>query len=579
MIAFETERLRGDVLLRDGGSHVTYHEYAAFAEPRPPQLDLAAGETTDTPTSSRPEQVRRSIVSEDHRGDELAALALRKGFGLDRQGKFKPLGDVADSGLQGRVRHILCRRRDGYRPDGTESQGLQLTDTDYDAINPHPATMQYVRRVTTEAVFWDRRRENLSIILCFSSDPRPPYDFLSLTYSIPQRTATMLIRQSYDGFIHHPGQLDEYSQRMQACEAVWAHPLVTPVIMLQAQFALSEEAVTGNGRQITVLEQDVEHMAGFESFETRGPKRMLSNFSGVSGRSFVHPKRPTELMKSAHDAFKESVRLLDTIRWMERAVSVLLQAGDALEDVLAENMKKKSAKDTGSASSSSTDQTAEDPISAHWYEIRQYLESLRQLCKSLETDRHMLEIRCKAQIDIIYAKMQQEDNILTARMAVTSTRDSSSLKALAIITALFLPGEFVASMMGMSMFEIWNDGEYEDVHLPPPPPKLWIYWVIAIPLTLAIFFLWRLWWVAQDRFFRTHLSKELSEERFWTEDRRPRKLEHGFVRDFFTLSARRDERSEALPATEGLPFSMTPAATKQLTKSTGFSPLGPGSSL
>jgi len=177
----------------------------------------------------------------------------------------------------------------------------------------------------------------------------------------------------------------------------------------------------------------------------------------------------------------------------------------------------------------------------------------------------MLEIRCKAQIDIIYAKMQQEDNILTARMAVTSTRDSSSLKALAIITALFLPGEFVASMMGMAIFDIWNDNEYENVHLPPPPPKLWIYWAIAVPLTLAILFAWRLWWVAQDRFFRKHLSKELSEERYWTEDRRPRKLEHGFVRDFFTLSARRDERSDALPATEGLPFSMTPGSILRTT--------------
>lgn len=147
-------------------------------------------------------------------------------------------------------------------------------------------------------------------------------------------------------------------------------------------------------------------------------------------------------------------------------------------------------------------------------------------------------------------------------MAVTSTRDSSSLKALAVITALFLPGEFIASMLGMSMFELWNDEKYGNVRLPSAPPHLWLYWATAIPLTVVILVIWRLWWVAQDRFFRTHLSKELSEERYWTDDRRPRKLDHSFIRDFFTLSARRDERSNPQPAAGGLPFSMTPQAMK-----------------
>lgn len=44
--------------------------------------------------------------------------------------------------------------------------------------------------------------------------------------------------------------------------------------------------------------------------------------------------------------------------------------------------------------------------------------------------------------------MAQEDNVLNARMAVASTRDSSSMKALAVITAIFLPGEFLASLFG-----------------------------------------------------------------------------------------------------------------------------------
>jgi hypothetical protein len=257
-------------------------------------------------------------------------------------------------------------------------------------------------------MFWDRRHENLYIILCFSSDPRPPYDFLSFTYSISQRTATMLIRQSYDDTIHDVGHLGEYSQRMRACEAQWAHPLVTPAILLQVQFALSERAVADCDKYATALEHDVERMAGFENFES-GPRRRQSNFSTTSSSWFSPlPKRPTELIKNAYDVFKMSIKLLDTIKWMERAVSVLLDAGDALDDVYYETKNDMDLPSPGFQSPPGRTNSGffrarivEEPMSAHWHEIRQYLESLQRLCQSLETDRHMLEIRCKAQIDIV----------------------------------------------------------------------------------------------------------------------------------------------------------------------------------
>lgn len=148
--------------------------------------------------------------------------------------------------------------------------------------------------------------------------------------------------------------------------------------------------------------------------------------------------------------------------------------------------------------------------------------------------------------------MAQEDNVLNARMAVASSRDSSSMKALAVITAIFLPGEFLGTLFGMSMFD-WlgpdeddNDsGAGSEGNIPRFGQHFWPYWATAIPLTLVILFIWRAWWVAQDRYFRRHLSKELSEERFWTVDGKPRQLAHGFMYDFIYLSARRDERTRA----------------------------------
>lgn len=138
--------------------------------------------------------------------------------------------------------------------------------------------------------------------------------------------------------------------------------------------------------------------------------------------------------------------------------------------------------------------------------------------------------------------MAQEDNNLNARMAVASSRDSSSMKALAVITAVFLPGEFMSSLFGMGLFDWQSDGSSgDDDNDPVVGYDFWVYWAITIPLTILILVLWRAWWVGQDRYFRKHLSKELSEERYWTDDRRPRELETSFLYDFLFMSVRRGE--------------------------------------
>lgn len=150
--------------------------------------------------------------------------------------------------------------------------------------------------------------------------------------------------------------------------------------------------------------------------------------------------------------------------------------------------------------------------------------------------------------------MAQEDNALNARMAVASSRDSASMKALAVITAIFLPGEFIGTLFGMSMFDWLAPGKDDEEAAAGGGAKedpesddilsrnFWVYWIISIPLTLLIILVWRAWWVTQDRYFRRHLSEELSEERFWTSDGKPRELEHNFMHDLFYLSSRRDER-------------------------------------
>ncbi|EXA53366.1 hypothetical protein FOQG_07399 [Fusarium oxysporum f. sp. raphani 54005] len=474
--------------------------------------------------------------------------------------------------MEGRIRRVICFKRKTIYDGGRDI--LSMTVGDLAAMNLHPATLQYSTRTTTESRFWSKDKSQLSIILAFSEMPKTPCDFLSMTYDVRERSATILVRQSWEPRRHNLDDLDEYDHRLESCRNHWAHPLIMPVVLLQVQFMRCEEAVIENNSNVAHLEYDVSNIAGFDATETgRRLSRTFSN--GKDGERIAWgPSTMTKLMKRAHEVLKDTIKLLDTIRWMERAIKVLILAGDELNERMGSYSNF--GNDLSMLSPTVIDPlggppavspvlpprdlprlrfpdevTDGDSLGPHWHEIRQYLDGLLRLCMGLETDRRMSEARCRAQIDMIYSKMAQEDNILNARMAVASSRDSSSMKALAVITAIFLPGEFLGTLFGMSMFD-WLGPDEEDNDSSGPMTdqvkvnrfgeNFWYYWATVIPLTLLILFVWRAWWVTQDRYFRRHLSQELSEERFWTADGKPRKLERSFIWDFFYLSARRDEK-------------------------------------
>ena len=54
----------------------------------------------------------------------------------------------------------ICHRE--VKSDDGSQDGLSITEEDFDLLDLHPATLQYVRRITTESMFWDRRHEKLS---------------------------------------------------------------------------------------------------------------------------------------------------------------------------------------------------------------------------------------------------------------------------------------------------------------------------------------------------------------------------------------------------------------------------------
>ncbi|CAI6095489.1 unnamed protein product [Clonostachys chloroleuca] len=580
-------------------SQVEYDEYVVYRKIDDSSHDAASGKY------KWPQHGDNHIAhrySKDHTsGAAMLDLAFRHGHRLDRNGNFTPADDENDpqddsvGGMLGRVRRVICFRRSS-RLAGAPDQ-LSMTAEDLADLDLHPATLQYATRVATESRFWSRDRSVLSLILSFSETPQTPCDFLSMTYNVDTQSTTILIRQSWEPRRHRLDELDdEYDHRLESCRDHWAHPLVMPVILLQVDFVRCEEAVAENTLDVIHLEQLIIGAHGSGSGMEKLSRRHSNLSRDDSKVDHYGPMNMASPMRRAHEVLRGTIKLLDTIRWMERAVKILMLSGDELSDRVSAFGYASSVKDLnmggdrfgnferqpsplptlqvpgleplspGIATPFTSDSAGE--LSIHWHELRQYLEGLLRLSMSLETERRMAEARCRAQIDIIYSRMAQEDNALNARMAVASTRDSASMKALAVITAIFLPGEFIGTLFGMSMFD-WlapskDDDKTAAASARDEPEsdeilshQFWVYWTIAIPLTMFIICAWRAWWVIQDRYFRRHLSRELSEERFWTEDGKPRNLERSFIHDFFYLSARRDEKASVPRGVEGWAASMS----------------------
>jgi hypothetical protein len=81
------------------------------------------------------------------------------------------------------------------------------------------------------------------------------------------------------------------------------------------------------------------------------------------------------------------------------------------------------------------------------------------------------------------------DNQVSGMSTIISQRDTSAMKTVAMVTMAFLPGTFVASFFAMPMLN-WDATAYSEI----VSPRFWIYWMVTVPLTMAVF---AVWWVLQ----------------------------------------------------------------------------------
>ncbi|KAK1240676.1 hypothetical protein MKX07_006109 [Trichoderma sp. CBMAI-0711] len=121
------------------------------------------------------------------------------------------------------------------------------------------------------------------------------------------------------------------------------------------------------------------------------------------------------------------------------------------------------------------------------------MEFYKVKLKGLENYIHTTLERLKVQREALYNIISQREARLNLeiageqrRIAHASKRDSTAMKTISLMGALFLPGTYLASVFSMTFFNFDADAN------PVISNWLWVYFVITIPLTALIvgFWLW-----------------------------------------------------------------------------------------
>ena len=110
----------------------------------------------------------------------------------------------------------------------------------------------------------------------------------------------------------------------------------------------------------------------------------------------------------------------------------------------------------------------------------------------------MYNERTRLMMNLLFSISAQVDNKtnldiadLTAKIALDTKRDSSSMITIAAVTMVFLPGTFISALFSMVFFNTSTD-ENGKASL-TVTPEWWYFPTITIPLTIIVFAVWQ-WW-------------------------------------------------------------------------------------
>ncbi|KPM44776.1 hypothetical protein AK830_g1768 [Neonectria ditissima] len=241
--------------------------------------------------------------------------------------------------------------------------------------------------------------------------------------------------------------------------------------MLSAEI---EMALEGMKRRI----QEVETRTGYASFETKR-KRAASGELGVLSAEM------SGFATRLASAERKSMAL-------EKLMAFILERSDRKE---ATEIFTAAATGTKGATVT-TPSTPEPPGTVPDGDslMRNHTTVLQQRLDMQVLDKTYTLKRVQVQIEALVNLIGQHDSINNTDIALSSHRDASSMKTLAVVTMFFLPGSFIAALFSTPCFD-WDSVNMSDESSigVASTPQFNLYWAITIPMTIVTFILYFAW--------------------------------------------------------------------------------------
>ncbi|KAI5467162.1 hypothetical protein BGZ63DRAFT_418883 [Mariannaea sp. PMI_226] len=130
--------------------------------------------------------------------------------------------------------------------------------------------------------------------------------------------------------------------------------------------------------------------------------------------------------------------------------------------------------------------------------MRSHVNVLRERLSMQSLDNAYTLKRVQLQIEALVNLIGQHDSINNTDIALSSHRDASSMKTLAVVTMFFLPGSFIAALFSTPCFN-WASvdvNNFSSIGV-ASTPQFSLYWAITIPMTLLTFVLYYAWLLFQ----------------------------------------------------------------------------------
>ncbi|KAI0096335.1 hypothetical protein GGR51DRAFT_32538 [Nemania sp. FL0031] len=281
---------------------------------------------------------------------------------------------------------------------------------------------------------------------------------MMLSYSFKTRITTGFVKGTPSSDIN-----DAISSHLVKCHNDVGHPMLLPVIVLSLDLSAKVDIRQRDARDwlrrlenAITMRNEIDQKEEYTEFDVDGINRDL-----VECHSQVLWKRPQAYqeiikeMKAAMSKFKETMNNFGESMSMDKNTKKL----KALHSSMGSRLEFYRVKLTGQE---------------HY----------------IHTTLERLHIQREALYNIIAqkgSKLNLEMAVQQRRLAHASKRDGTAMKTLSLLGAIFLPGTFLSSVFSMTFFNFKVPDNRE------VSQELWIYFVITIPLTLAIVGTWWIW--------------------------------------------------------------------------------------